>query len=414
VQKLWSRLAALVIPALVMAVSGTVPTVAQAHAFAPQPLSDQQIGEYQLTVDNYRDIFGGVWADPNSHVVTLKIVPSTTATKRQTEAMTKIAEVGTAADPKAQTGPKVWRLRVTSAGPSLATLDALMAKVKTAQPWATDSSHSLVSWYINPKIGKLVIGLDAPTPTLLSEAQSTFGSLAQLTQEQRPVLHVSARLLDSQPYYGSDRVATGGASCTAGFEVYQYVNGGFHYGMLTAGHCWSVGTVVKQGYYDSGGTLHYSGNMGKVTLRSYGNNVVDDEFIDGTATGTRVNDWIWVGSSSSPYALQVHSGGTSVFGLQVCFDGSFTAENCQGDVDATDVCVQFQGGYNECHLDRAFSLNGSTLAGSGDSGGPVVTHDGSSGLVVYGTDTGGNGTTQEYYSDLQFELNALNVGLIVN
>lgn len=230
-------------------------------------------------------------------------------------------------------------------------------------------------------------------------------------QEQRPILH--SRLLDSLPYYGSDRVSTGGMSCTVGFEVYQQISPGvFHYGMLTAGHCWSVGTVVQQGYYDSNGTLHSSGNMGKVTVRSYGNNVVDAEFLDGTATGTRVTDLVWVGPNPPSQAPHVHSSGTSVYGLQVCFDGSFTAENCQGDVDATDVCTQFQYGYYECHLDRAFSLNGSTLAGGGDSGGPVETHDGTGGLVVYGTDTGGNGTTQEYYSDLAYELSALNVGLI--
>jgi hypothetical protein len=260
-------------------------------------------------------------------------------------------------------------------------------------------------------LGKLVIGVDRITTILLSDAQSAFDGLGQLVQEERPVLH--SRLLDSLPYYGSDRVSTGGTSCTVGFEVYQQISpGNFHYGMLTAGHCWSAGTVVAQGYYDNNGTLHSSGNMGKVTVRSWGNNVVDAEFLDGTVIGTRVTDLVWIGPNPPTQALHVHSSGTSVFGLQVCFDGSFTAENCQGDVDATDVCVQFQGGYNECHLDRAFSLNGSSLAGGGDSGGPVETHDSTGGLVVYGTDTGGNGTSQEYYSDIGFELNALNVGLI--
>lgn len=270
-----------------------------------------------------------------------------------------------------------------------------------------------MSWYINPKLGKLVIGLDQVTPALLNAAHQTFGDLVQVVQEQRPVLH--SRWYDSQPYYGSDRESAQLTSCTSGFEAYRYISPGvYHYGMITAGHCWGVGTTVYQGYYDGNGTLHSSGTFGKVTVRSYGNNVVDAEFIDSTATSTRVADWIWTGSLSNAVALNVHSSGTSVFGLQVCFDGSITGENCQGDVDATNVCVQFSGGYYTCHLDRAFSLNGSTLDASGDSGGPIETHDSTGGLVVYGTITGGNGTTQEYYSDLTYELNALNAGLIVN
>ena len=393
-----------------LSILGTAQNTLAADSLAAQPLSDLQVGEIQQTVDRYHDVFGGLWADPRTQIVTLKIAPSAVGRVRRANAMNEVSLVGTAADKQAASGPKKWHLRLASIGPSLATLDPLMARVTVAQPWARDSSARLVSWYINPKLGKLVIGLDQVTGALVAEARATFGDLVRLEQEQRPVFH--NRSYDSQAYYGSDRESAANISCTAGFEVYKQLSPGvFHYGMVTAGHCWGVGTTVYQGYYDNNGTLHSSGTFGSITVRSFGNNVVDAEFLDSTATGTRVADWIWIGSISNPYARNVHSSGTSVFGLQVCFDGSFTGENCQGDVDATNLCVLIEG-VTECHLDRAFSLNGSTLAGPGDSGGPIETHDSNSGLVVYGTDTAGDGTSQEYYSDVGYESNALNVGLV--
>lgn len=401
-------LSRLIASGLALAVSGTIQGVSPAYASPAQPLSDLQVGELQQTVDQYRQVFGGLWGDPVTHLVTIKVAPGMVDQTRRSAAMKKISVVGTASDPKARTGPKRWHVRFSEAGPSLAILDAVMSKVTTAQPWAQDTAGIRVSWYIDPQLDKVVIGLEQITPRLVSEAQSSFGNLALLTVEERSVLY--NRLLDSQPYWGSDRVSVNGGSCTAAFEA-QDTNTG-HYGLLTAGHCWSVGTIVKQGYYDSGGTLHASGTMGKVTIRSYGNNVVDGEFMDATSQGTRVQDYVWVGPDPPAGGRRVTSLGTSFVGLSECFDGSFTNENCSGLVDQVDVCAQFPT-YYECHLDRAHSTNGSHLAQGGDSGGPVEQHDAGSGVAAYGTVTGGN-STEYYYSDLGWVLNALSVGLVVN
>jgi hypothetical protein len=181
--------------------------------------------------------------------------------------------------------------------------------------------------------------------------------------------------------------------------------------MLTAGHCWAVNTVVKQGYYDANGNPHTTGNIGQVGSRSYGNNVTDAEFLDADAVGTSVSIGVYVGGPTIPPAKSVSQGGTTFLGMSVCFDGSFTTENCQGVVDAVNVCQQFTP-YYECHQDRAHSFDGSILAQGGDSGGPVEKGDGSGGLIAYGTITGGLPDHTEYfYSDLGYELSALQVNL---
>jgi hypothetical protein len=331
--------------------------------------------------------------------------------------MARVATVGTDADPWLATRPKTWGVRVISAGPSLATLNGVASKIRVAEPWAADALQSLVTWYVDPKAHRVVVGLDNITPRLQEDAQSAFGDLVDLTIQQRPVLF-TGRLVDSQPYWGSDRIGT---ICTAGFEAYQSIGAQLHYGMVTAGHCFSSGTTVAQAYNDCNGAYHSSGNMGQVTTRVYGQNLTDAEFLDATTIGTSVADSIYVGSqpsscqASNNVSNKVTAAGTSFVGESVCFDGSFTGENCNGVVDAVNVCVQITGGFNECQQDRAYSANGTALAQGGDSGGPVEDVN-SNGLSVFGTITAGgccvNGSSRYWYSDLTQELNALGAGLV--
>lgn len=120
-------LAALVIPGMSLVASGTAQNTLAANASVAQALSDLQVGEIQQTVDRHHDVFGGLWADPTTHVVTLKVAPGAATKIKQDNAMNEVGVVGTPADKQGATGPKKWHLRVASVGPSLATLDALMA-----------------------------------------------------------------------------------------------------------------------------------------------------------------------------------------------------------------------------------------------------------------------------------------------
>jgi hypothetical protein len=289
-------------------------------------------------------------------------------------------------------------------------LDAVLARVTTAQPWATDVSQSLVSWGIDPKLHLVSIGLTSITPRDLKDAQQAFGSLARLSVEPRP--NLQSRYIDSQPYYGSDHLTlSSGSPCTSGFEAYD-PNAGSDRGFLTAGHCYTPGTVALQGYVDGSG-LHSSGNLGKVTRRSFSTNQADAEFLDSSTIGTTVSDFVWRGPNPPTGVTKPSGSGTSFVGLTVCFDGSVTAENCHAVVQAPlDQCV-IVFGVTVCHVEKVTSNNGSILGQSGDSGGPVFADDGFGGLTAYGLIDAGTGTT-EYYTDITYALNALNVGLIVN
>jgi hypothetical protein len=323
---------------------------------------------------------------------------------RRAVAMTRLDAIGTTADPEIGSVPKPWRVRLAT-GLSLATLQAVAAKVITVQPWARDAGDNLIEWYVDPRIQKVVIGLERITPILRADAREAFGNLAVLTVAQ-PATPMD-RLIDYQPYYGSDRVISGGLTCTAGFEVTT----GAHNGMLTAGHCWGLGTIAQQGYYDSGGHPHTSGNMGKVTARSYGDYLPDVELLDSTAVGTSVSPLIWTGPQTNPRAYAVHGQGSSFIGASVCFDGSVSSENCSAIVDNLDVCLRYYQGPYVCHLDRTYSFNGSQLTQLGDSGGPIESSDGHGGLLVYGT-IAASGGGYFYYADIAYELSQAGVSLV--
>lgn len=178
---------------LVMFAAGA--SIVPAHASVDAPLSDLQVGELQQTVDRYPDVFGGLWGDPSTHLVTIKLAPSAVAS-RQAEAMRLVDNVGSPTDPKNNTSPKNWHKRLI--GPSLEVLKAVMARVTTVEPWAQDSSAARVKWYVDQKLGKVIVGVEGTTRSLESEARAALGNLAELAVAERPVLH--DRWSDVQPY----------------------------------------------------------------------------------------------------------------------------------------------------------------------------------------------------------------------
>jgi hypothetical protein len=368
-------------------------------------LSDLQVGELQQAVDANRDIFGGLWANPDTHQVTINVVRTGSDQTSQDRAMAKLRSVGTSADPDLSTGPKRWKIRmVTSSKPSLATLDGVLRKVTTVQPWATHVSGKLVTWGIDPQRQSVRIGVTQLTSTLSSDAQNAFGDLAYLVVQQRP--KALSRLLDSQPYWGGDRIVdTARAQCTAGFATTD--NSTSHGGMLTAGHCWGLNVTVQQGYVDGGGGLHTSGNMGKVTKMSFGTNG-DDEFMDSAAVGSSTQGYVFYANTS---ARPVHRVGTNVLGLYVCVDGSFTGEVCVGQITQVNFCADYGGGVTVCHLVEVKSSI-TQLAQRGDSGGPVYGTDQQGGDYGLGTISAGVGSqpfTDVYYADLSNTLSNLNL-----
>jgi len=323
----------------------------------------------------------------------------------------------------------VWTVHYVVGGPSLKELQAIAGRVPTTEPFSSTARDLLIDWGVDPIANRVVIRVSSVLPTLVQDVRTAFGDLAEIrTTDSRPTLHYY-RLHDGPPLSGSDRItSTDNVECTAGFEAYKIVSGVYHYGMLTAGHCWGTGTTIYNGYLDCHNGRHTYAVFGKVTARVWGNNVTDAEFIDATAVGQSVNPNLWWGPQTNPVPGPAGTGcppettssgpvwitgsGTNYVGRSVCFDGSFSGEKCGGTIAALDQCVQFFGGYYECHLNR---VDGQNFAQEGDSGAPVEKTNGlGTGVIVFGTDVGGDPGFDEYYADITAELNALGAGLIVH
>jgi len=385
----------------------TLPTTSVAYASSSVSLSTEQTGALQRIVDKYPDAFAGLWADSSTRFVTIKVPARATSQSDLSTGLQAVRLVGSASDPDLHTGPKLWRgIQFITGGPSMATLNALLSKVTRAEPWASAAQDSIDAYYADPRLGKVVIEVDVVTPALVSAALATFGDMVQLRVGSRG--HVLNRTLDTQPYFGGDRVSAAGGSCTVSWEVIPYNTS--NHGFLTAGHCWGVGTIVYQGYYDSNGVLHKSGTMGKVTKQIYGNGSIDAEYIDATSTGTSINDVIWVTQTTTFITGRFAS---NYIGEPNCWDGAFTAtQNCNGIVQNANTC-QVLNGVNTCGLVRDSSANGSNLGQPGDSGGPVEWQDGDGSLIDMGTITGVAGSNW-YFTDDAFELGGLGVNLVTH
>ena len=352
-----------------------------------QSYANSQIGEMQTIVSDsrYASVFGGLAGDPATHVVTVFVAPSA-AQAAVSEAENAIALVGSQTDPKIAASPKVWTLRYEVAGPSLAVLNGALSKVTSAEPWTSDVKGSLIGYGIDPTIHAVRIDVSVMTSQITADAQSTFGALAVLDTAERPYVTSGQQLYDQQPYFGGDALyGLGGyIHCTTGFAAYTPNNG--HRGMLTAGHCYSLNDTATQGT-----SLGTTGTVGRVTIESYANNVVDAAFVDSSATGTTVEPDV---NTSVAQGQNVSTTGTSFVGLSPCTDGGVSAENCHGIVQQVDYCMGFTDGFNHCHVTKVSeSHSNPALCQPGDSGGPVYSPYTGSSIEAYGLI---NGVTDIY------------------
>lgn len=400
--------------ALSLALVGVNQTVVPASAGISSSLANRQVGEIQQLVQEFPNIFGGVWADPSTGVVTINLVSGGRTSANRDAAVGRLNSIGTAADPAILSRPKHWTVRVNEdQGPSYGALKSALDKVPTFLPVANRLGSAITSWYLDSRQRAIVIGATAITPALTSAAGELLNGVARLVPSEMP--KPVDRWIDSQAYYGGDHINIPGGNiygCTSSFEAYD-PNASNHKGVLSAGHCYSVGTVVAQGYISSG-HLYSSGNIGKVTHKSYANYQPDAEFMDSTTLGTSVSDFIWLGGNPPNGIAKASGAGTSFQGLTVCFDGAWTGENCNAVVNGSEGCVNI--GIIDCSAWPVSSQNGSRLTQSGDSGGPVFYPDGFGGLTAYGTITAVSNSqgTLAWYTDITAAINALGVGLIVN
>jgi hypothetical protein len=152
----------------------TAPTVATP---ASEEYDAVQVGKMQGTVDTYREVFSGLYADPVSHIVTIAVAPTADpATIAQAKAWLRVnAGAGLSFH-----SADHYRVGFVVAGPSLATLDVVVNRVQVAQPWRKDVGANLMGWGIDQARHRVVISVLEITPTLSADARAAFGTLAVL------------------------------------------------------------------------------------------------------------------------------------------------------------------------------------------------------------------------------------------
>ncbi|MER7460401.1 hypothetical protein [Micromonospora sp. NPDC126480] len=165
-----------------------------------------------------------------------------------------------------------------------------------------------------------------------------------------PVLF--SRQDDSSPWYAGARnifssTQPSGGGCTTGFAV----NHGGRTKLLSAAHCGNDGAP----FYDGAGQFigyAQSGNTGK-----------DVQLIDARGAGR-----MWDGGVNSTYSKPVQGASQSVAGNWLCTSGSRSGVRC--GIQAKAVNQSYGGAYP---LVRAERTDGTSAAGTRDSGGPVFS-----------------------------------------
>jgi hypothetical protein len=127
-------------------------------------------------VQRNREVFGGLFGDPASHIVTIFVAPTADPV---TVEQGKSAVLEASARPGFQY-PKPWRVGFVVAGPSLAALDAVVSEVTVSQPWTRDVGTKLVGWGIDEARHRVLIDVLEITPTISADARAAFGNLAIL------------------------------------------------------------------------------------------------------------------------------------------------------------------------------------------------------------------------------------------
>ncbi len=144
--------------------------------------TDLEVGHIQEIVNTYRDVFGGLWGDPSTHVITIWLAPGSDR-NRSAAALAALSAIpsGDASNDLA------WRVGFEAGTRSLAQLDVVLTSVTSVQPWRSLVGDHLVSWGIDPVHQAVTAGVDLLTPAIAGEALRRFDGLVILDMaSERP------------------------------------------------------------------------------------------------------------------------------------------------------------------------------------------------------------------------------------
>ena len=260
---------------------------------------------------------------------------------------------------------------------------------------------------IESAVKKTRLAAKAPVKVISATPKKAGGSATALLAAASLIPGNYPPFIDSQPYYGGDRIVRQELingewwvfSCTVSSP---YLKGTTTY-MMTAGHCGKVGAVWTQGYYD-GISITASGTMGTASSVQWGDNRTDGALLQGSS----YSPYIWTNGSSYTAAhvtgaATVKPKSSTYAGTPVCTGGSFTGYACGGKVSLINACVNISEGsgvIKVCGLNVADSAT--PIVQHGDSGGPVVVPV-SGGVQMAGTISAeSNGGKTVIFSDVNY------------
>lgn len=266
-----------------------------------------------------------------------------------------------------------------------ATNKAVTDRIHADQADLASQGVELTEWGPDAASGKVKIYLTRYSDAARGLLQDRYGSdVVVATQSMpRPAVQVDRRH-DVAPFFGGDYifVVDNGFFCTSG-PIVRNANGQLR--MITAGHCAPVGASITT-------TANPAVFMGTVQRRQLCDGCIDAEVV----SGTYATD-IWGGGPSGSKSYCEAGAKTVVVGGHVAVDGAVTGEVGGTTVQAINQNVTFNDGITRSNISKT-TKPGATLSRPGDSGGPVIQHQGTfSHVKVAGIVVGGNNGDTTYY-----------------
>jgi hypothetical protein len=368
---------ALAVPAA--AVSGTA-AAPKPPAVVQAPVSTAlESAVASLAAKSYGAEYGGMAVTGSQRKLAVYLTDPAPAVER---AFSRIAPAGTLV------------FRKTSR--SLRQLNAIQSSLQSNWKSLVKSGIEVDEFGSNPVTGKEDIGVVNLTAGQAARLDRMYGAQAlnifNVTPRQADAARVAAsRIADTPPFNGGDAIVSATQhfnGCTSGFGV---VIGGISR-LLTAGHCYTVGTTVLNARSLGGTAISGSGAaIGTVIESGWNSGELDSEVI--SAPGS---DLIWTGPIGNPQRAVVSGVGTWAVGDQVCTSGAYGGEICGLTVQHVNYCMILYGPITLRYVCHITQVHGAREIVDGDSGGPVFRFNGSA-LEAVGTvsgyDTLGNGVS---------------------
>lgn len=260
-------------------------------------------------------------------------------------------------------------------------LDAVKSELDTLD---ASAPSSITGWYVDVESNNVVVSVnesarDGATEHFLERARAIDDSVRIEEVDEAP--RTLYNLIGGDAYYMGS-----GGRCSVGFPVRTSTGGG---GMVTAGHCGSIGTSAS------------------------GHNQVHMGYFQGSSFPG--NDYAWVSANSdwtpqpwvnmyNGYARIVSGSDVAPVGSSVCRSGSTTGWHC-GTIQAFNQTVRYSQG-------TVYGLTGTDVcAEPGDSGGSFISGNQAQGMTSGGSgDCTYGGTT--YFQPVNEALNAYGLRLV--